>query len=524
MRKRILAILMTVALFVVMGPVEMFAEAGNDGEAPVENQDQVVVEQSVEEGIVEEAVEEPAEDPAPVEDAVIEEEPAPAAEEEVVEEPVEEPAPAEEAEPEVTLQAASVAGLALSASAVTTNSATLSWTFTKESGDVVPALKLYNGDQLITTINDPVNTKSYEVTGLDQNTAYTFKAVIGEIPPASVSVTTLKVEVPGFRSVSSYTKVYLRWNKVNGAAQYRITCSALKSPVTVAASKTEWVHAGINSKDIINLYNTKASAKYSGNINGKDRYTYTIEALDAGNKVIAQSTVTGDIVKTLYYKLTFKSAASLTSHSGGKVTSKFKKGQIVYARGFSDGKYIFDYKCKDGKIRTYHTMKIRVKAKLSSHKTCVKSKRGAKSALDYTKEEAEQFVNDRKVTKATTKYMIWANLFTQKEYVFQKSGGKWKIMTADEYGLKDKLMCALPISSGKATMPTATGSTKINRKLKSQHGTPLWNVTKYFSVHGVQKSWPKPGWPESGACVRNQNPNATWIYNFIPKYSRVFVH
>ena len=97
-------------------------------------------------------------------------------------------------------------------------------------------------------------------------------------------------------------------------------------------------------------------------------------------------------------------------------------------------------------------------------------------------------------------------------------------VTANEYGLKDKQMAALPVSTGKASMPTATGSTKINRKLNSQHGTPLWNVTKYFSIHGVQKKWPKPGWPESGACARNQSENAKWIFKKIPKYTRVFVH
>ena len=91
-------------------------------------------------------------------------------------------------------------------------------------------------------------------------------------------------------------------------------------------------------------------------------------------------------------------------------------------------------------------------------------------------------------------------------------------------GVDNLPMAILPVSTGRATMPTATGSTKINRKLKSQHGTPLWNVTKYFSVHGVQKRWPKVGWPESGACARNQMPNAKWIYNKIPKYTRVFVH
>ena len=156
----------------------------------------------------------------------------------------------------------------------------------------------------------------------------------------------------------------------------------------------------------------------------------------------------------------------------------------------------------------------------SANITAIKKKRGQNTQPPYTIEEAEQYVNDRGIKKATTNYMIWVNLFSQKEYIFKKVGGSWKILN----GVDNKPMAALQVSTGRATMPTATGSTKINRKLKSQHGTPLWNVTKYFSIHGVQKSWPTPGWPESGACARNLMPNAKWIYKNIPKYTRVFVH
>lgn len=502
---------MIVALFVVMGPVEMFAWAEDNESTETVEAVGTEVTETQEEAVTEE----------PAEPAVDAEEPA--SEEAVVEEPAAEEAVVEEAADESADKELMAAGTAvtLSYSDVGTNSLKLSWTVTQADG---LALSLFKGDEKITDIPDPVNTTSYEVKGLDQNTAYTFKAKIGEAT-SEVSVTTAKAEIPNFRKVSSYRAVYLRWSKVDKATSYHVFINnkEVTDPKNGIKS-TEYKHNVGTEKDVYNLYNTGKGEKVSGYIDGRDRFTYTVVAKDSSGNVVAQSTTKGDIVKTLYYKLTFKSGATLTSHSGGKVKIKVRKGAVVYARGFTNGKYIFDYQCKDGKVRTYYTMKIRVKAKLSKHITAVKKKRGTNTQPAYTEEEAEQYANDRGIKKATTKYMIWINLFSQKEYIFQKSGGKWQIMTANANGLSNKKMCALPISTGRATMPTATGSTKINRKLKSQHGTPLWNVTKYFSVHGVQKKWPKPGWPESGACARNQNPNAKWIYNQIPKYSRVFVH
>lgn len=533
MRKRILAILMAFALFVVMGPAEMFVFAV-DGEG----EDTTNVElQSVEpeaEAVNEEAA--PAEGETPAEGEATVEEPAPAegeatpAEDEATaEEPAAEEgeaAPAEElvTEDPALLDTAAVSAVTLSAAAITGNSVTLSWTITKDEGATVGPLTIFKGSEQVAQVADPVAVTTYQVTGLNQNTAYSFTAKIGEVTSDALAVTTAKVAIPGFRSVSSHNAVYLKWTPVAGAAKYVITTNALSSPVTLASGANAWKHAGISPLDIINLSNAGSGASFSGNIDGKDRFTYSIIAYDAAGNAIAEGATTGDIVKTLYYKLTFKSGATLTSHSGGKKKIKIKKGAVVYARGFTNGKYIFDYKCSDGKVRTFHTMKIRVKAGLSKHITAIKSKRGQNTQPAYTVEEAEQFVNDRGIKKATSNYMIWVNLFSQKEYIFQKSGGRWRIVTANEYGLKNKVMAALPVSTGKATMPTATGSTKINRKLTSQHGTPLWNVTKYFSIHGVQKKWPSPGWPESGACARNQKENATWIFKKIPKYTRVFVH
>ncbi len=514
MRKRILAILMAFALFIVMAPVDMLAFA-TDEEAAEDTKVEMQSEEAAEEAA---PAEEATEETAPAEEAAEEAAPAEEATEEAAptEETAEEAAPAEEAteeaapaEEEVLTQAAT-AVINPVVGTVTANSVHLTWSETLESGETI-TIK-YAGNEI-----PNVTGNSYNVTGLTAGTAYTFEFFVGSNKVGEARATTLPGPVPNFRKVSSYKTVVLKWDAVPNAATYEIK---VNGAVYGTTNKTTLTHNVGSEKDIINLFNTGSGEKYSGNIDGKDRFTYVITAKDAGGNVLATSTTTGDIVKTLYYKLTFKGGAKLTSHSGGKKTIKVKKGAVVYARGFSNGKYIFDYQCADGKVRTFYTMKIRVKAKLSPHITAIKKKRGQNTQPPYTIEEAEQYVNDRGIKKATTNYMIWVNLFSQKEYIFKKVGGSWKILN----GVDNKPMAALQVSTGRATMPTATGSTKINRKLKSQHGTPLWNVTKYFSIHGVQKSWPTPGWPESGACARNLMPNAKWIYKNIPKYTRVFVH
>jgi len=523
---------MITALFFVMGPAEMFAETGANDEQPaaenVEGADDLFEVELVDPAEVEipEAAEaENAEDAEAVEP--VEGEQPEAAEAEGVE-------AAEGEQSEEPQEPAAEIKLTVTASDETAESVKLSWTFDEgqlADGQTLTIKYTQAGEEKVV---EGVTGKSKEITGLTASTDYHFAFFVGEKEVGAVDAKTKAPEIPDFRTVSSYKKVYVRWDPVEGAAGYAISVvykgKVIKTGKTT--TKCEWVHSGISPKDIINLYNTckQKKYKYSGNLNGQDRYTYTVTALDKDGNVLAESTDTGDIVKTLYYKLKFKSSAVLTSHSGSHATRTFKKGQIVYANGFSDGKYQFDYEIKSGgKVETFHTMKIRVSASISKHIAVdkaakTKMKLRGTSSITYTPEEAEQYVKDRGVKKATTNYMIWANLFTQKEYVFKKSGSKWKLITASGYGLNKKKMTALPVSTGKATAPTATGSTKINRKLPSQHGTPLWNVTKYFSVHGVQKSWPTTGYPESGACVRNRTNNAKWIYYNIPKYSRVFVH
>lgn len=284
-------------------------------------------------------------------------------------------------------------------------------------------------------------------------------------------------EVPNFRALSSYKSVVLRWSAAPDATKYRVTSNGSQI----------YEGAGFQCAQAVPVDVTN---------------TYKIEALDAEGNVVATSTKTGEAVKTMYYQVTFKKPVKLTSHSGGKYKTKFKAGQVVVCRGFSNGKYIFDYQCRDGVWRTYHAMKIRVKKAKVTHLDPNKT---------YTNEEAELYVNSRGVN-SKTKYMLWVNTYTQKLYIFKGKKGNWTLVQGPWV-----------VSTGRASMPTATGNTAFRRKMKSQHGTPLWNVTDFFSVHGKQKKW-KLGWPRSGACVRNSNDHAKWIYKNCKLKTRVHVN
>ena len=531
MRKRLLTILMIVALIMVMGPMEMFATDTQEDNTAVESA------QAVDESVDEVT-------PVPDEEAVIDETGEAAADETAIEEAANEEATDDETADDETESATAIREITVAVDSVKADSVMLSWQYGPgqelAEGQTLAVLK---DDEVVGTVTD-ATVMSFEVTGLTPNTEYIFTVRLGEGEEAISGSETVKTlaEMSNFRTVSSYKTIILRWDALEGAAKYIIKYVDLEgneATAEAAGTETEWVHQLAFERDIINLYNTGTGAKVSGNLDGKDRYTYTITAVDESGNVLAEATETGDVVKTLYYKLTFKNINknktkvkkkyqpyfTLTSKTGGSKKETFRPNQVVYAYRFEGGgAYYFDYMCSDGKVRTFRTLKVRVNAALSPHLTAVNSKRGASSPIDYTVEEAEQYVNDVGVTKGNTNYMIWANQFTQKEYIFKRTGNQWKIVTANGQGLSNKVMAQLPISSGKATSPTALGSTKINRKGGTQHGIPYWNVCNYFSVHGVAKKHKSPGYPESGACVRNLNANAKWIYKTVGKKSRVYVY
>jgi len=128
----------------------------------------------------------------------------------------------------------------------------------------------------------------------------------------------------------------------------------------------------------------------------------------------------------------------------------------------------------------------------------------------HSTREATDFVN-QKGLKSKTKYLIFVNTYTQQEYIFKGKKGKWKCLYS------------WPISTGRPSTPTGTGLTKIKQKDPSEHGLPHWSVCGVFSIHGLP-SGAKVNYPTSGACVRNYNKNAKWIYKNCKIGTAVFVY
>ena len=490
MRKKLFAIFMITALITVFGPLELFA--GTEDGTPSDTNTEIVVDTPEEGG------EDVTADPA-----------APATDGENGEigngEDVDPNAlPAgntneegnEDGENEV-LKAASTAPRLENLSYVATDkTATLSWSYLEgEALAEEEVLTIWNGDDKVGEITD-ASVTSFTVENLERLTDYTFVFKIGDDEEGSIAVSTTATQI-SLKALSSYNSVVLKWDAVEGASEYVVTYSGNGIPegtTLYKGSANTVTHKGLPTYDVTNTS--------SGPIVKTD-YTYSVRAYDAdGMEIGASAEVKGYAVRTMYYTLKFKKAATLTSHSGGKKKITFKKNQVVYARGFDGGKFIFDYKCPDGVVRTYYTMKIRVNASIwTSH---------INNSREYSAEEATLYVNARGIT-SKKKYMVWVNTYTQREYVFQGSAGRWTLVKGPWL-----------VSTGKASKPTATGSTNISVKKKSKHGIPTWNMCRYFSLHGKKGSWVL-GWPRSGACVRNYNANAKWIYNTCPLKTRVFV-
>lgn len=343
---------MAVAVLVVSGPMDIFAAAGDNGGNADENG--TVTEM----GVTDPAeVTDPEENAEPVEgqegqqaeeedaDAVVPEEPAA---------PEEAPAAEPEEESEGTLREMEAVGeITVTVGEVTKNSVALSWGAV-EGADTY---KVLVGDA---TEGESYTDPSATVTGLTPNTEYTFKvvALAGEETIAegtATAKTAIEVgTIAGLKTLSGYNSVKVAWNAYSGAAKYVVTYAEGGTPSAklYEGSATSCLQKGFRTYDV---YNTA-----SGPVEMKD-INYKVTAYDSSNNVIAEGQTSGSPVRTMYYKLTFKKAATLTSHSGGKKKVKFKKKQVVYAWGFDGGRYRFDYKCPDGKIRTFYTKKVRVK-------------------------------------------------------------------------------------------------------------------------------------------------------------------
>ena len=239
-----------------------------------------------------------------------------------------------------------------------------------------------------------------------------------------------------------------------------------------------------------NRYDVSCGAGLNGTPGEGGVATGTVEAYRESNGIKASQTATasGAAVKTIRYRLTIKTSGTLKSHGGPKSTIKVKKGQKIDAYGFGGGKYIF--KNEIGSI--FYCNMTR-----TGKKTCVYEK-----AWNYSREEAEFFVNSRGISSRTGS-LVWINTYTQHLYRFEGSAGNWVCVNDFD------------CSTGKAKTPSPTGVSgkkAIWKKIKTRHGIPYWSpYSDINSIHAKRKGW-KIGTPSSNGCVRNYKQNAYDVY------------
>jgi len=374
---------------------------------------------------------------------------------------------------------------------------------TWDSTDAVK-LVLYKDGAAVQEL-EGVTGGTYTFTGLTAGTYYASadgsnsNEVIlnAPAPPEAIS---------GFATYSASESVVLEWNKPSVMPNYYEIWSDGALLDTVTTPKSPFDNA---SKF---MYQAKNAAD-------EKNHSYFIKAVNksAGTTAEAVSKKKSDqMVKQMYIKITFRTNRTLTSHDGKKVKRKFKSGYTTKAVSYAAGRYHFYDK---GNLFYVNYMSIR-----SPRASYTKK-------FNYSNREAEYFVNTSRESSMKG-YLIWVNLYTQHLYLFQGSTGQWKLNNTLKY--KGKKYNNWEVSSGTASTPSPWGmnlkfhrkKTNIYNKKRSfpGHGANLWNF--YHSLSALHGPAGRTGYgaPHSHGCIRNPQDKALFLFDKVPKKTRVIVY
>lgn len=203
-------------------------------------------------------------------------------------------------------------------------------------------------------------------------------------------------------------------------------------------------------------------------------------------------------VRPIKYSFTTNQRAPYyTTYKGNRVGGYIRKGKRMSANGAINTRYIIHIK---GKTRW---LSLRFTKNRSADYV-----RGSKRI--YTRTEAENYVNGRKLTSRTN-YLVWVSAYSQRVYVFKKSGKKWKC--------KKDYICA----TGGMDAPTPSGELKIWSHLLINHGLYYWS--NFYSITAFHQNPSNSiGYPSStGGCVRMWKDSAKYIYDHVPLKTKVLV-
>ncbi|MBR2706532.1 MAG: L,D-transpeptidase [Mogibacterium sp.] len=309
-----------------------------------------------------------------------------------------------------------------------------------------------------------------------------------------------------FNTYSACHSVVLEWKKTNPAAtEYRIYRDG------------KCIKKGDASKFTKSAYDKKHRLVYRDK-GAKDEkwHTYYIVAVNEAGSTKSEVKKDQSVIQ-MYIKFTFGRTRSLTSHDGKNITRTFPKGTTMKATGYSMGTYRF----YDNRKHYYHVnyMSVRDQKALYTKK------------FNYSKREAEYFANTSGIA-SNTKHLVWASLYTQHIYVLQGKKGKWRINSKTKYD--GKAYKDWEISSGTPYTPSPWGiNLRYRGKLSTiyrkqrynpEGGASLWNFYhSQTALHGPAGSQGY-GDPHSHGCIRNPQDCAEFLFNKIPRGTRVVIY
>lgn len=135
---------------------------------------------------------------------------------------------------------------------------------------------------------------------------------------------------------------------------------------------------------------------------------------------------------------------------------------------------------------------------------------------------ASEFVNSGNFSSSTN-YFIWVNLKKFKVNVFEGSTNKWRLIHS--------YICTI----GKPSTPTPKGTYTIGIKglyFGVEKGYKCWYYTQFYGnylfhsiIYNLDGSVRdgRLGMALSDGCVRLSKENAKWIYDNIPKGTKVYI-
>ena len=382
------------------------------------------------------------------------------------------------------------------------NSVLLEWTVDGEETDSINySVQKKDGESYIDVATSIIG-KSYTVTGLVKGETNTFRVVTTEPSCASNEVdVTLNKGVPtdgvkNLRAIAGYKCISLQWDKIRDSEKKDL----VDGYVVYKNDKIIGKYALANPERTYCRYNYGMAERTSANF-AVAPFNWAGTEGDLNNISIGpkSAAVSATPCQALY--VTFKAKAKKPYYKSAKGKKKggyLYKNKTYTAQGFVCGRLRYQ---SGGK--TYFFPRVYAKS--------MSMKYNRNKNDNYTREEAENFVNTRG-TGSSTQYMAWVSLYQQHVYYFKGSKGNWKCINDWE------------VATGLAKSATATGNWKVKRKWKKRHSLSYW--TNFYSCVSFH-SWGNPkcfGAPRSGGCVRMTKSQAKWVYDTLPMNTKVIVY